>query len=492
MHPLILYNANKDDELERAEKFGADILRLCVEVGGVLTGEHGVGVEKRDLMGTMFSDIDLAHQERVKCAFDPQQLLNPARCSRPCTAAPSSAACISAVASSPSPTSPGSDPAMEVLRPTDARQVAELVAWAAAEETPLEVLGGGSKRALGRPVEAEHAVDLSGLTGISLYEPEELVLSAGVGTTLAEIERTLAAHAQVLAFEPPDLGLLLGAEAGSGTIGGAVACNLAGPRRIKAGAARDHFLGLEAVSGRGEAFKAGGRVMKNVAGYDMCKLLAGAYGTLAAMTRVTLKVLPAPEATRTLLLLGLDPVAATAAMTAALGSSHEVSGAAHLPASVAARLAEAAGAGKSLTAIRVEGIVPSVEARTAALRQELSDYGIGGGSSTMRARAPCGRASAMPRPWPTRRIASCGACRWRPRRGTAWRRRWPTATRSRPSMTGAAASSGSPSTAATTPGLRRCARRSSPAAGTRPSCARRRRCARRCPCSSPSRSPWQS
>ena len=264
---------------------------------------------------------------------------------------------------------------MEVLRPADARQVEELVAWAAAGETPLEVLGGGSKRALGRPVAAEHAVDLSGLTGISLYEPEELVLSAAVGTTLAEIERTLAAHAQVLAFEPPDLGPLLGAEAGSGTIGGAVACNLAGPRRIKAGAARDHFLGVEAVSGRGEAFKAGGRVIKNVTGYDMCKLLAGAYGTLAAMTRVTLKVLPAPETTRTVLLLGLDPVEATAAMTAALGSSHEVSGAAHLPASLAARLAEAAGAGKSLTAIRVEGIAPSVEARTAALRQELSDYG---------------------------------------------------------------------------------------------------------------------
>ena len=264
---------------------------------------------------------------------------------------------------------------MEVLRPADARQVEELVAWAAAGETPLEVLGGGSKRALGRPVAAEHAVDLSGLTGISLYEPEELVLSAAVGTTLAEIERTLAAHAQVLAFEPPDLGPLLGAEAGSGTIGGAVACNLAGPRRIKAGAARDHFLGVEAVSGRGEAFKAGGRVIKNVTGYDMCKLLAGAYGTLAAMTRVTLKVLPAPETTRTVLLLGLDPVEATAAMTAALGSSHEVSGAAHLPASLAARLAEAAGAGKSLTAIRVEGIAPSVEARTTALRQELSDYG---------------------------------------------------------------------------------------------------------------------
>ena len=264
---------------------------------------------------------------------------------------------------------------MEVLRPADARQVEELVAWAAAGETPLEVLGGGSKRALGRPVAAEHAVDLSGLTGISLYEPDELVLSAAVGTTLAEIERTLAAHAQVLAFEPPDLGPLLGAEAGSGTIGGAVACNLAGPRRIKAGAARDHFLGVEAVSGRGEACKAGGRVIKNVTGYDMCKLLAGAYGTLAAMTRVTLKVLPAPETTRTVLLLGLDPVEATAAMTAALGSSHEVSGAAHLPASLAARLAEAAGAGKSLTAIRVEGIAPSVEARTTALRQELSDYG---------------------------------------------------------------------------------------------------------------------
>jgi len=154
-----------------------------------------------------------------------------------------------------------------------------------------------------------------------------------------------------------------------------LACNLAGPRRIKAGAARDHFLGAQAVSGRGEVFKIGGRVVKNVTGYDLCKLLAGSHGTLAAMTEVTLKVLPAPEKTRTVLLFGLDDDRAVQAMTRALQSSHEVSGAAHLPAALAAGSAVSyvAGAGTSVTAVRVEGPGPSVEHRANALRRELSD-----------------------------------------------------------------------------------------------------------------------
>jgi glycolate oxidase FAD binding subunit len=192
---------------------------------------------------------------------------------------------------------------------------------------------------------------------------------------LAEIEAALEAQHQQLAFEPGDLGPLFGAAAGRGSIGGMLACNLAGSRRIKAGAARDHFLGATAVSGRGESFKSGGRVVKNVTGYDLCKLLAGSHGTLALMTDVTVKVMPAPEKTRTVLLLGLDDPGARAAMTRALQSSHEVSGAAHLPAAIAARSAVSyvARAGGAVTALRVEGPGPSVDYRCKALREDLAD-----------------------------------------------------------------------------------------------------------------------
>ncbi len=266
------------------------------------------------------------------------------------------------------------------FKPENADQVVEAVAWAAAEARPLGVAGRGTKRGLGRPVQAAHGIDLSGLTGITLYEPEALVLSARAGTPRAEIEAVLVEQRQQLAFEPGDLGPLLGAGAGQGSIGGMLACNLAGPRRIKAGAARDHFLGTSAVSGRGEAFKCGGRVVKNVTGYDLCKLLAGSYGTLAILTDVTVKVMPAPEKTRTVLLLGLDDAGARAAMTRALQSSHEVSGAAHLPAPVAARsavsyVARAGGAqaGGAITALRVEGPGPSVDYRCTALREDLAD-----------------------------------------------------------------------------------------------------------------------
>ena len=263
----------------------------------------------------------------------------------------------------------------ETFKPGTADQVAEIVAWAAGEEAPLEVVGRASKRGLGRPVQAANTLDLSALSGITLYEPEELVLSAGPGTPLAEVEAALAEKGQELAFEPPDLGPLLGGAAGAGSLGGVLACNLAGPRRIKAGAARDHFLGVEAVSGRGEAFKSGGRVVKNVTGYDLCKLMAGSYGTLAVMTSVTVKVLPAAEKTRTVLLYGLDDGQAAQAMSRALNAPYDVSGAAHLPAAVAAASAVSYvnEPGRSVTAIRVEGTAASVEYRCAALRRELGE-----------------------------------------------------------------------------------------------------------------------
>ena len=158
----------------------------------------------------------------------------------------------------------------DTVKPRDAKDVEAAVQWALAENKTFEIVGQGSKRGIGRAAQWDLSLDLSGLSGVTLYEPEELILSARTGTPIAEIEALLAANNQELAFEPMDYGPIFGGAAGRGTIGGVVAANLSGPRRIKAGAARDHFLGFTAVSGRGETFKSGGRVVKNVTGYDLC------------------------------------------------------------------------------------------------------------------------------------------------------------------------------------------------------------------------------
>ena len=264
---------------------------------------------------------------------------------------------------------------MTTFTPTTSDEVLSTVAWAVAEESPLEILGHGSKRGIGRPLQTEHTLDLSKLTGVTLYEPEELVLSAKAGTPLAEIEKLLAENGQQLAFEPMDYGPLLGGEPGRGTIGGVLAANLSGPRRLKAGAARDHILGINVVSGRGEAFKSGGRVVKNVTGYDMSKLMANSWGTLAVFTDVTFKVLPAAETEVTLAIRGLLDDAAATAMALALGSSAEVSSAAHLPERIAARVAGGTLGSDAATLLRVEGFGPSVAYRIAALKTLLGNAG---------------------------------------------------------------------------------------------------------------------
>src|SRR5712691_11511066 len=256
------------------------------------------------------------------------------------------------------------------LKPRDAKDVEAAVQWAVAEGKALELVGQGSKRALGRPTQTDMTLDLSRLSGVTLYEPEELVLSAKAGTPLAEIEALVAAKGQQLAFEPMDYEPILGGAAGRGTIGGALAANLSGPRRIKVGTVRDHFLGLTAVSGRGETFKSGGRVVKNVTGYDLCKLLAGSWGTLGIMTDVTLKVLPQPETEATLILFGLNEHDAGEAMAKAMGSSFDVSGAAHLPDYLAARL-DGLGRSDAATLLRIEGVKPSVVHRIEGLEREL-------------------------------------------------------------------------------------------------------------------------
>lgn len=249
------------------------------------------------------------------------------------------------------------------LKPETTAQVTDAVRWALSAGEPLEILGIGSRRGLGRPVRAGHALDLSGLSGVIAYEPEELVLTALAGTPMDSIRVLLADRGQHLAFEPPE----------GGTLGGLVASGLAGPRRISAGSARDHTLGIAGVSGRAEAYKGGGKVVKNVTGYDMPKLMAGSFGTLTALTEITVKVLPAPEDTATLLLFGLDDAAAVAMLDRALRSPYEVSGAAHLPAGTAARsgVADVAGAGGAVTLVRLEGFGPSVAARVTMLREEL-------------------------------------------------------------------------------------------------------------------------
>ena len=246
------------------------------------------------------------------------------------------------------------------IKPRSPEELRQAVEWALNDGTTLDVRGQGSKIALGRPMSCGQVLDLSGVSGIVDYAPEELVVTLRAGTPIGEVEALLAQRNQMLAFEPPDLGPLLGREAGLGTLVGAVMGNLAGPRRLSAGAARDHLLGFSGVNGRGEAFKSGGKVMKNVTGYDLSKLLAGSWGTLAVLDQVSVKVLPAPDQTRTLLLLGLDDAAAVSAMCAAMGSPHEVSGAAHLP---------------GRTALRIEGVAPSVEARLKGLRDLLAGTG---------------------------------------------------------------------------------------------------------------------
>jgi glycolate oxidase FAD binding subunit len=257
--------------------------------------------------------------------------------------------------------------------PISVDELREAIGTALAAEEPVELVAGGTKRGLGRPLQTPHIIDLNRFSGIRDYVQSELVLTAGAATPLTAIDRALAAAGQMLAFEPPDWRGLLGAVHGSQTLGGVIACNLSGPRRIKSGAARDHFLGFTAVSGRAEAFKAGGKVVKNVTGYDLPKLMAGSYGTLAALTEVTVKVLPRPETAATVLICGVAPEDSVRLMSMALGSSHDVSGAAYLPPATPRPSSLPLATG--VVALRIEGPEPSVAFRRAALLSEFAGNG---------------------------------------------------------------------------------------------------------------------
>ncbi len=250
---------------------------------------------------------------------------------------------------------------MNIMKPVTEGEVLDAVADALASEAPIEILGHGSKRGLGHAVAAVRRIDVSGLSGIIQYEPTELLLQARPGTPLADIVALLADNHQEMAFEPMDPTVLWRGNS-TGTLGGTVAVNAGGPRRIKAGAARDHLLGFRAVSGRGEVFKSGGQVMKNVTGYDLSKLIAGSYGTLAVITELSLKVLPRAETEQTVLLYGLDEAGALAALREASGLPQEVSSFACLPDGSWAGVPSGC-----VAALRLEGPGISVDKRFANL-----------------------------------------------------------------------------------------------------------------------------
>ena len=240
-----------------------------------------------------------------------------------------------------------------------------------AAREPLLVRGAGTKSGMLRPVQAGATISTAGMTGITLYAPKELIISAAAGTPLHEIETTLAEHGQHLIAEPPDLSTTLGTQRNTQTLGGVVATNLSGPRRVAWGAMRDHVMGVRAVTGRGEVIHSGGRVLKNVTGLDLCKLLTGSHGTLGVISEITMKVLPAPEAVGTIVIPGLLVEDAVAALSSALGSPYGVSGAAWLPEEAASLLPGQIAAGQSVTAIRIEDFAASVIYRIEKLRGEL-------------------------------------------------------------------------------------------------------------------------
>jgi glycolate oxidase FAD binding subunit len=251
---------------------------------------------------------------------------------------------------------------MATVRPTTLDELQDAIADAGRTGARLEIRGGGSKADIGAPREAD-LLDMTAFAGIIDYDPAELVLTVGAGTPLAQIETLVAGSDQMLAFEPFDHGPLFGRPAGAATIGGIVAAGVSGSRRVARGAARDHLLGFKGVSGRGEAFVGGAKVVKNVTGYDLPKVMTGSWGRLAALTEVTLKVLPRGREQLTLALEGLSPGKAQAAMARAMGSQADVSAAAHLPGPPAT------------TALRLEGFGPSIAARRAMLDVILAEEG---------------------------------------------------------------------------------------------------------------------
>ena len=261
-----------------------------------------------------------------------------------------------------------------MLTPSTETEAAELIRDHASRKAPLQIRGGGTRSGFGNAVSAEAVLSSTAITGIVEYNPAEMVMTARAGTPVAEIEAALAENGQGMAFEPMDHRGAMGTS-GTPTIGGLFAVNSSGPRRFTAGAARDHLLGVRFVNGAGDVVKAGGKVMKNVTGLDLVKLLAGSYGTMGFLTQVTFKVLPVPKTAATIVISGLEDENAMKALAAALSLSVEVSGAAHLPESVRGRFIGGKLPEGAATVMRLEGLEASVAVRAEKLMSAMAGFG---------------------------------------------------------------------------------------------------------------------
>ncbi|KQZ97594.1 2-hydroxy-acid oxidase [Rhizobium sp. Root564] len=266
------------------------------------------------------------------------------------------------------------DDTYPVLTPQSETEAADLIRDRAEAGRPLAIIGSNTRSGFGNAVEADATLSSRGLSGIVSYNPAEMVMTVQAGTPVDEVKAALSDARQMMAFEPMDHRAIMGT-VGEPTIGGVFAANVSGPRRFVAGAARDSLLGIRFINGRGEAIKAGGRVMKNVTGLDLVKLLAGSYGTLGFLTEVTFRVLPVPPAEATMVISGLEDEAATNAMAAAMATSLEVSGAAHLPETVKSRFLNGSLPEGAATVLRLEGLAASVEARLHKLETLLAAFG---------------------------------------------------------------------------------------------------------------------
>jgi glycolate oxidase FAD binding subunit len=260
-----------------------------------------------------------------------------------------------------------------LLTPTDETEIADAVREAAQNGTSLEIVSGGTKRDFGRPVEADAILDVTALSGILKYEPEELVLTVRAGTPVVEIEALLAERKQMLGFSPADWGPLFGASDKRASLAGIVATNACGPRKVKAGAVRDHVIGCRFVNGSGEAIKAGGRVIKNVTGFVLPKLMCGAFGTLGVLTELTMRISPAPERVAGLVILDCSAETGLGVLRRVARLAVDASGLAYLPHHAMARSDVLDADGSGIALIRVDGTAPAVSEKLALLRREFAD-----------------------------------------------------------------------------------------------------------------------
>lgn len=354
LHPLLLFDSRDAEQMKRVKKAGWEIMEACVQLGGTISGEHGIGVEKLEAMHMIFSRQDLEFQQGLKDAFDPQNLLNPGKVI---------------------PKMMPKDQQSVILPKTGSNGAAvdrliQAIQSAGDENRTLLPVGCGSRQGFGNlSSSAPTPLESSGLDEILEYDPQNQVVTVGAGMSLKKLQAELQNHHQWLPLRPFFATM-------DHSLGGIVATAACGPERMVYGAVRDLLLGLRFINGKGQLISAGGRVVKNVAGYDITRLMVGSAGTLGLITELTLKVATIPEVCCAL--------TAEGSLDACAGAAAEIITSNLWPTTIAAVPAEPIKAGQIVDkwqiSIGFEGIGTSVESqldRTTGLLKERSLQSMG-------------------------------------------------------------------------------------------------------------------